>query len=295
MRALATSRALAERAARQHGNVTRDQLVDAGWSRMQIVRRTEAGWLIPRHREVYALGHVPRSRESRWHAAVLALGEEAVLSHRAAGALWGIVRGAVPTDVTLPAGFGAHRRDGIVVHRQELPPEHVAGRDGIPTTTLLRTMLDLAAVLRTRRLASAFEQAQVLHHLPPDPLAAEVIARRGHRGNARLRAILVDAVDPAKVRSILELRFLRLCAAHGIPRPHVNERIGPWEVDFLWPEAGLVVETDGYDFHRTAASRKRDAAKDAHLRTLSLAVIRLTWQDVTERPAAVAGRLRARL
>lgn len=244
---------------------------------------------------MFAVGHVPRTRESRWHAAVLAVGDEAVLSHRAAGALWGIVRGATPTEVQLPSMLDRRARDGILVHRERLPPEHVTRRDGIPVTTLLRTLLDLAAVLRTRRLAHAFEEAQVQHHLPPEPLAAEVLCRRGYRGNARLRTILDGAVDPGAVRSILELRFLRLCAAHGIPRPLVNEKVGPWTPDFLWPDHQVVVETDGVDFHRTPAKRERDRRKDAYLTAHSLSVTRLTWSDVTEKPAATAQRVAAAL
>jgi hypothetical protein len=271
--------------------VTFAQLRAAGLSRQQVWRRVEAGWLLPRHHEVFAVGHVPRTRESRWHAAVLALGDEAVLSHRSAGARWRIVRGATPTEVLVPSMLDRRPRDGILVHRAQVPREHITTRDGIPVTTLLRTLLDLATVMKTRQLARAFEEAQVLHHLPPEPLAAEVLSRRGYRGNAHLRAVLDGAVDPARVRSILELRFLRLCAAHGIPRPEVNVPIGPWTVDFLWPDQNLAVETDGTDFHRTPAKRDRDRRKDAYLTSHSLSVTRLTWADVTERPQATARRV----
>lgn len=282
-------------AARQHGNVDRRQLHDAGWTERTIRSDVAAGWLIQRHRGVYAVGHVPRSQPSRWAAAVLALGPEAVLSHRACAAHFEIVRGAVPTEVIVPARLTRLRRDGIIVHRITLPPEHVTVRDGIPMTTLLRVLLDLATVFRVRALGNAFEEAQVRYGLQPEVVAAEVLCRRGHRGNARLAAILEGAVDPDKVRSILELRFLRMCAAHGIPRPIVNEKIGIWKPDFLWPEAELVVETDGGRFHRTAAKRRRDARKDAFLVSQGLTVLRLSWSDVTERTPETAGRVRAAL
>ena len=93
------------------------------------------------------------------------------------------------------------------------------------------------------------------------------------------------------MRSVLELRSLRLCAASGIARPHVNVRIGAWTPDFLWPESGLAVETDGFEFHRTAAARRRDAIKDEFLRGIGLTVLRLSWADVTERPAQTAARI----
>jgi hypothetical protein len=225
----------------------------------------------------------------------MALGPHAVLSHRAAGALWEIVRGAVPTDVLVPPTSGRASRDGIVVHRSALRPEDVGRRNEIPVTSLLRTTMDLAAVQTMREFERSFEEAQVRHSLSPDLLAVEVVCRRRYRGNGRLGAVLKDAVDPAAVLSVLELRFLALCARHGIPRPLVNERFGPWRPDFLWPEARVVVETDGLRFHRTAAQRRRDAEKDAYLRAHGHAVIRLTWADVVERPQPVAAGVLAAL
>ncbi len=278
-------------ASRQHGNVTVAQLVEAGLTRHEIATRVARGWLLPRHRGVYALGHVPATRPSRWHAGVLALGDGAVLSHRAAAAHWSILRGAVPTEVTIPSRSGRAHRDDIVVHRSLLPPEHTTMRHGIPVTTLLRTVLDAATVLRLRWLREVFEEAQVQFTLQPEVVAAEALCRRGFRGNGKVWQILQDAVDPAGVRSILELRFLRMCAAHGVPRPVVNERIGRWTVDFLWPQVGLVVETDGDRFHRTKAKRERDARKDEFLRSIGLTVVRLIWADVTERAALTAGSL----
>jgi hypothetical protein len=278
-------------AERQHGNITRAQLDAIGLSRNEIDERREQGWLIRRHTGVYAVGHVPKTRESHWLAAVLALGQGAVLSHVAAGAHWRVLPGAAITEVIVPTTAGHPKRDGIVVHRQRLPPSHMTVHRGIPITTPIRTLLDLAAVLSFGALARAFEQAQVVHQLPPGPLAAEVLSRPRQRGNAKLRRLLVGAVDPADVRSVLELRFLRMCASYDIPRPQVNVRIGAWTPDFLWPDSALVVETDGVDFHRTAAAKRRDAAKDAFLRGEGFTVIRLTWADVTERPSTTAAKV----
>jgi len=288
----ADTRRIAEFAARQYGNVTHAQLRAHGLSPREIEERQSRGWLIRRHTGVFAVGHVPRARESRWCAAVLALGEGAVLSHMAAGAHWGLLPGAAVTEVIVPTTAGHPKRDGILVHRQQLPPSHTTVHRGIAVTTAIRTLLDLASVLSISALAKAFEQAQLRLHLPPAPLAAEVLSRPRQRGNAKLRRILIGAVDPADVRSVLELRFLRMCAAYGIPRPEVNVRIGAWTPDFLWPDRNLVVETDGYEFHRTAAARRRDAVKDEFLRGAGLTVVRLTWADVTEGPAATAARVR---
>jgi len=282
-------------AERQHGNVTVAQLHALGLSQTMIRSRATAGWLISRHHGVYAVGHVPQTRESRWMAAVLTCGEGAVLSHRAAAALWEILPGGVPTEVTVPTRAGRRRRDGLVVHRSPLSARNVTVRRRIPVTTLLQTVLDVAAVVRIRRLHQVFEEAQVRHQLRPEVVAAEALCRRGFRGNARVWRALDGSVDPDGVRSVLELRFLRMCAAQGLPRPVVNEPIGPWTPDFLWPAEHLIVETDGDRFHRTAAKRARDVEKDAFMRARGLTVLRLTWHDVTHAPERSGGRLRALL
>ena len=284
-------RALAGLASRQNGNVTHHQLLDAGRSAEQIKRLRRAGWLIPRHKGVYALGYVPGAPESAWHAAVLALGMGAVLSYASAIALLAMGRATAIIEVTVPTTAGHVKRDGIVVHRQRLPPEHVTIHRGIPVTTPIRTLLDYAAVAPLNALFRAFEQAQVHLHIPPAPIAAEVIARPRARGNGKLRTVLEGAVDPADVRSVLELRFLRMCAAHGLPRPQVNVRMGEWTPDFYWPEWGLIVETDSVAFHSTAWERERDAEKDLAMRTLGFEVLRLMWAEVVGRPAETARRI----
>jgi very-short-patch-repair endonuclease len=288
MRGRDDTRALAELAARQNGNVTHRQLVDAGLSPRQIERRREAGWLLPRHTGVYAVGYLPAARESAWHAGVLALGQGAVLSYASAIALWAMGRATAIIEVTVPTTAGHVKRDGIVVHRQALPPEHVTVYRGIPVTTPIRTLLDYAAVAPLNALFRAFEQAQVHLHIPPAPIAAEVIARPRARGNGKLRRVLAGAVDPKDVRSVLEIRFLRMCAAQGIPRPKVNVRMGEWTPDFFWPEWGLVVETDSVAFHSTAWEKQRDALKDEALRARGLVVLRLMWAEVVGRPAETA-------
>jgi very-short-patch-repair endonuclease len=291
MRPRDDTRALAALAARQNGNVTFRQLFDAGFSPQQIKRRREAGWLVPRHTGVFAVGYVPGARESAWHAGVLALGDGAALSHTSAAALWGMVRTTAITEVTVPTQAGRVKRDGIVVHRQRLPAEHVTTHRGIPVTTPIRTLLDYAAVAPLNAVFKAFEQAQVHLHIPPAPIAAEVLARPRARGNGKLRKVLVGAVDPADVRSVLELRFLRMCAAHDLPRPQVNVRMGEWTPDFYWPEWGLIVETDSVAFHSTAWERRRDAEKDVAMRERGLPVLRLMWAQVVHRPAEAARRI----
>jgi Protein of unknown function (DUF559) len=285
------TRAAAELAARQNGNIAHRQLRALGLTRHEIDGRVELGWLIPRHTGVFALGHVPAAPESAWHAAVLALGVGAVLSHVAAAVLWGMVRRTAIIEVTVPTTAGHAKRDGIAVHRQRLPPEHVTTYRGIPVTTPIRTLLDYASVAPLNALFRAFEQAQVHLHIPPAVIAAEVIARPRARGNGKLRKVLLGAVDPADVRSVLELRFLRMCTAYGLPRPQVNTRIDEWTPDFFWPEWGLIVETDSVAFHSTAWERERDARKDEAMRARGLKVLRLRWAEVVDQPGAAARRI----
>jgi hypothetical protein len=282
-------------AERQDGRITWRQLLAAGAGKYLIHRWTQEGWLVPIHAGVYVVGAKVRSRPGTFRSALLALGDEAALSFRAAGAHWETLGGRVPTEVTIPPTTGRGHRDGIVVHRAVLPPEHVTVHKGLRVTTLIRTQLDLAAVLPEKKLARVFEQAQVKHHLDPNALAADVVCWRGRRGIRALRSVLDGAVDPALVRSVLELRFLELCEQQGIVRPLVNEPFGPWVPDFTWPSRLVIVETDGWNFHRTAAARRRDAEKDAWLRARGFTVIRLTWRDVTEHPVATAARVQSAL
>ncbi len=282
-------------AERQDGRVTRPQLRALGADDAQIGRWARKGWIVHEHRGVYVLGARQLGRSAQFRSALLTMGDRSTLSYLAAGAHWEVLKGAVPIEVTVPAATGRGHRSTIRVHRADLPPEHVTVHKGLRVTTLLRTHLDLAGVLAPARLARMFEQAQVLHHLAPDLLAAEVVCRRGYRGTPALRRLLEGAVDPSAVRSVLELRFLKLCEAAGVPRPLVNEPLGPWVPDFLWPAQRVVVETDGYAFHRTAAQRRRDAEKDAWLRARGYTIIRLTWADVTDRAEYTTGLVAAAL
>ncbi|WP_354700118.1 hypothetical protein DSM112329_00381 [Paraconexibacter sp. AEG42_29] len=282
-------------AERQHGRLTRTQLRDAGATRRQIERWMASGWLTREHRGVYVLGARPRDRTGVFAAALHALGPSAVLSFRSAGAIWLLLTGAVPVEVTVPPTTGRANRRRIRVHRAEVPAEHVTVKDGLRVTSLVRTILDLAAVLPPQQLARAFEQAQVRHHLTPEAVAIEVLCRGGRVGTPTLRSLLEGAVDPAAVASVLELRFLALCQHHGLPRPLVNVPLGSFVPDFRWPDAMVVVETDSRAFHSSVASRRRDAAKDAWLAEQGYVVIRLRWTDVTADTEGTANRIRAAL
>ncbi len=181
------------------------------------------------------------------------------------------------------------------MHRRRLTSGERTVRDGIPTTTLARTLIDLASVVDDASLRRSFEQAQVRHRLRPAVLAAAVLADPPRRGARALRALLAGAVEPGQVESILELRFLRLCADHGLPRPLTQVWFGPWRMDFWFPHARLTVETDGARYHATPGARARDAAKTAALEAGGVRVLRLGWAEITHRPAETAARVNAAL
>lgn len=280
-------------AATQRGLVTREQLLGAGVTRRSLDGLVARGWLERVHTGVYAIGPPRDDPITRCLAATLATG--GVLSHRSAAEHWGLLRPHPgPVHVTRATRDGSRLRT-IVVHESALRRDEIVPRAGVPCTSLVRTLCDLAGVVDRRTLARAFEQAQVLHRLQPAILAATLLERPGRRGVRALHELLLDAVDPGEIESVLELRFLAFCAKYGLPRPRTQVDFGIWRVDFVFADEGVVVETDGRRFHATAAARVRDARKTADLEARGLVVVRVTWRELHDTPAALAVRLRALL
>lgn len=257
-------------AARQHGVASLTQLTAVGIDRNGITRRIAAGRLHRVHRGVYAVGHAGISLEGRWMAAVLACGSGAVLSHRAAGALWRVL-GSAPerTDVTVPGGAGRGRRPGIRLHRSvTLLPSHCTLRGGIPVTKPARTLDDLHRVLTDKEFAAALRDAEY-RRLP-----------------------IGDRFRPDRTRSDLEARFLSLSRRHRLPRPEINASVDRFLVDFLWRRERLVVEVDGWESHGTRSAFEADRARDARLKSLGYQVLRFTHWQVAHEPRAVVSTLR---
>lgn len=267
-------RVVAEIASRQYGIVTSAQLRATGISKDGATRRVQAGRLHRLHRGVYAVGHKRLGNEGIWLAAVLACGDRAVLSHRSAAALWNLLpasRGIV--DITVPGSGGRRKRRGIRLHRSPLlTPAVTTRRNGIPVTIPARTLADLRRVATPKECRAVVRQAEILG------------LDLGEQG-----------VDTDLTRSELERRFLRLCLRHRIPTPEVNVRIGPFLVDFVWRDARLIVETDGYRFHRGRQAFEADRARDVELRLLRYEVVRFTYTQVVNEPSRVARTLRVLL
>jgi very-short-patch-repair endonuclease len=223
-------------------------------------------------------------------AAVLACGDDALLSHVSAAAMWGLTRPrGGDIDVTL-VGRTVHRRQGIAVHRaRSLRRDERAARQGIPVTSPARTLLDLATTLPARDLGRAAEEAQVQRLLTPHQLHSYLARSSNRRGVRALRA--ATRHDPAFTRSEAERRLLELIRAAELPEPQANVRIRDHEVDFLWRRHGLVVEVDGYAYHSTRAAFERDRRRDADLEAAGMRVHRVTWRQISHEPEALVARL----
>jgi very-short-patch-repair endonuclease len=263
--------------------------------------RARAGTLHRVHQGVYSVGHSVATREKRYMAAVLAVGPDAVLSHRSAAAVWGIREDRrVSIDVTAPNRRGRFPR-GIDAHRDgSLTQTDRASLYGIPCTSVPRTLLDLAAVVPVWELRKAISEAEVLRILDHDAVRRLIKRSRGRRGVARLRMLLDDIHPETKrTRSEMELLFLRMCDRAGLPRPEVNVAldVGGRQLrpDFLWRDAGLIVEADSRRYHDTDSAFQSDRRREQHLQLAGWRVSRCTWEQIEREPRTLAETIRGLL
>jgi very-short-patch-repair endonuclease len=272
----------------QHAVVAWPQLRRAGVSEGWVRHRVTTGWLRRVHRGVYLVGP-PEAEHSAAMAAVLAIGDGALLSHGAAAVLWAL-RSPTPgaIDVTV-LDRRARSRHGITVHHARLHRADATRHHGIPVTSPARTLLDLAAQTAQRDLDRATEQAQVLRRVSVHSLNEQFRRYPRHRGTAALRELI--GTDPKLTRSEAEQKLLALIRAARLPEPETNVRIAGYEVDFHWPTANLVVEVDGYAFHSTRSSFERDRRRDANLAAAGFRTARVTWRQLTTEPEALVATL----
>lgn len=251
---------------RQHGVVARRQLLALGVSRQAIEVRLGSGRLHRLHKGVYAVGHMALTQRSRWIAAVFFCGPRSVLSHRSAAALWGLRTGSGGAiDVTAPVK--SRSRGNITRHTADLVSDEVTRRNGIPVTTVPRTIFDLAVVLGPGAVEHALRESERLRLY--DALSLPILVDRypRHRGNRVVRECLDRLRDmpPGVSREELEVRFLVFLDARGMPRPHLNTWLTidskRYQVDCLWPEQRVIVELDGYATHGTRWTFESDRGR----------------------------------
>ena len=274
-------------ARRQYGVVTRAQVLEAGIGDTGIQERVRTHRLLRLYRGVFAVGHRELRREGHWLAAVLACGPRAVLSHVDAAAHWN-VRPSASTlvHVTVPSRAGRVRRKSLRIHRSgRLGSDQVTVHEGIPVTTLARTLLDLADVLSLQDLKRAVHESEYLRLFDLAALIAAVHDNPGRRGAKLLRAA---QSPPEMTKTELERRFLAIVARHNLPHPKVNTQIKGYEADFAWPEAKVIVETDGFAAHGTRRAFEADRIRDRRLGRAGFRTIRLTPRSLAYEAEIVA-------
>jgi predicted transcriptional regulator of viral defense system len=254
-------------AGRQYGVITSVQLQAAGLNRAAVSKRVKAGRLHPLYRGVYAVGHNKLSQEAKWMAAVLAAGDGAVLSHLAAAKHWNLWRRRV-TGIDVLVQGNRRSRQGIRVHRcRTLDKRDTTTHQGIPITTVPRTLVDLATTLTPYQLANVIHEAAFRNRFD-EQQTRDAMARAQGRALTGLHAALqAHASGSAGTKSALEDRFL----AGTTGAPLVNTKI---EVDFYWPDQNLVVEIDGPG-HARPRTKAEDAWRDKALAARGVKVVRI--------------------
>jgi hypothetical protein len=276
-------------ARRQHGHVARWQLLDLGVSHGLIQGRLETGKWVAVHMGVYCIGPRRDDPVSRAAAAVLACGPGAVLSHASAASLWGFLSrwGGGPLEVTTKV---KRTRPGITAHRcPSLQPRDVTRQRGVPTTTRARTVLDLAPHLSKKALTRMVNDARREGHLRLDALNDILERNPLHPGSKLLRPFAETTANPTN--SGFEDDFLVFTEKYGLPTPLINATVNGKEVDAYFPDHRLIVETDGWWFHRDRAAFEDDRERDAHQLAHGIATVRITKKRLIGTPDREATRL----
>jgi very-short-patch-repair endonuclease len=233
-------------------------------------------------------------------AAVLASGPEALLSHRSAAALWQIRRTSRTwIDVIVPHRSRSSKR--IHRHLSHVPPDERAEQEGVPVTSVHRTIFDLAASEDVDVLVSMLREAEYRNRW--DRLSLWDLLERypAKRGSRRVRAALqrLKEEPPGRKRSKLEDRFAPFLRRRRLPLPRFNDLISlngrNYEVDCHWPEIGEIVELDGWQGHGTRSAFRDDRARDRALRVAGYSITHLTWNQLDDEPEAIASDLRVLL
>ncbi len=283
----------------QGGVVTRGQLIELGHSSSAVDRAIGSGRLTALHPGVFAVGHRAIGPVGWRHAAILACGAGAVLSHGSAAEVWDLrATSQQRHDVTVPRTL--RPRDRIRPHRARLAPDEHTTLEGLPITTVARTLLDLAATLDRHGLERAVERAEITRRLDRRALATLLDRYPRRAGSPALRALLAAGpLDARLTRSQREEAFLAFLDEHQLPRPQTNlwmaldDGEGPGvEIDAAWPAARLAAELDPRATHDTAAAFERDRRKDQRLLLAGWRVVRITPRRLREEPDRVADLLR---
>jgi len=283
-------RRLGELARQQHGVVSIRQLQQLlGYSRVGVRRLVQAGRLHRVDYGVYAVGHTDLSLHGECLAAVLAVGPGALLSYYSAGWLWGLWMGS-PRPIHVTATVSRHHptRKGLTRHRaRNLDQEDRALVDGIPVTSVARTLLDLAWKLRIDQLRRVLARAEDLKLLDLEAIHDVIERNRGHHGAKRLRFALATYERPIWTRSEFERRFVDRLLAAGLPRPATGWNEVGHEIDVYWPDRRFGVELDSFATHGNRAAFEADRERDLHFALARIETIRVTELQFHRDPATI--------
>jgi very-short-patch-repair endonuclease len=223
------------------------------------------------------VGHRILTLRGHLLAAVLACGPAALLSHKSAGALWNLLRTAQTRADVLVPGTSRKPQAGIRVHRtRQLDPEDSAVVDGIPITSLARTIVDLGSVLRPQQRLEVIEQADRLEMLDFAVLRRAIDRRPMVKGASHLGHIIREYTGVPDIKSQLERDFLALITKAGLPKPQLNTKVAGLTVDVYWPQSGLVVELDSRAYHLNPRQLETDRIRGAKIQRLDLRGLRVT-------------------
>ncbi len=253
------------------------------------------GRLFRIHHTVYSLVPLEALRPlAREHAAILACGLGAVLSHHSAAVVWKLR--PPPADeivhVTAVGSDCGRRRSGIRPHRvATLDRRDVRVVEGVPTTAPARTLLDIAPDLTDRELERAFDEAIAIRLMTRGHVIAMLERYPRRPAVGRLRALAQPERKATMTRSEAEECFYKLIRKSGLPEPATNVKVGRYEVDFMWRQQQLIVEIDGFAFHSSRAALERDHRRDAELQAAGYMVIRIGWRELMAQPEAVLVRI----
>jgi very-short-patch-repair endonuclease len=275
-------------------------LLELGLGKRAIEQRLAHGRLHRVHSGVYAVGHRLTPKKGVWMAAVLAAGPKAVLSHHSAAALWGL-RGYSEraVEVTAPRKSTSSRQ--IRRHYSLLPADEVSVREGIPVTTVPRTIFDLAVTESGDVVENLLREMEFRELWDRLSLWDLVERYPGKRGVRKVRAALERLKEEPSgcKRSPLEEQFAPFLRRHHLPLPRFNDWIllgaKRYQVDCHWSGTWQIVELDGWEGHGTKSAFREDRARDRALRVAGYSVTRLTWNQLDDEPEAVSADLRVLL
>ncbi|HUO70814.1 MAG TPA: type IV toxin-antitoxin system AbiEi family antitoxin domain-containing protein [Solirubrobacteraceae bacterium] len=284
-------RAATRLAAAQHTIVTYQQLLECGLGRKAIAARRRTGELRVVFRGIYSFGCGVLPPLAIEHAALLACGERAFLSHRTAAAMWGLLPHPSEPEVSVLTGE-RWPRGGLHLHRiTRIDRGELRRREGLLLSSPARTLLELAAALEQAELERAFDETFGRRLVRKAEVEAQLGRHAGSRGAARLRALLMEAAMEGFLRSRGERAFRALLRKAGLSDPEANVAIGRYVVDFVWRRERLIVEFDSWNFHRGRERFESDRERDAALKAAGWEVIRFTWRQVLYEPELVLFRL----